>query len=201
MNKSRQEIPGIDFESNIFTSSEDPLELVFAQQFSDAGGQFVFCENEEEFFYNIQALTSDETFGKIWCGEQELAQSMIAAGMNILTGDEELVAADTSITSCEYLIARTGSIALSSKQASGRRSGVHPDHHIVVARTSQLVYHVKDALKELKTKYPDNGPSLISFITGPSRSADIEKTLIQGAHGAKEIYLFLIDDLMTGETF
>jgi L-lactate dehydrogenase complex protein LldG len=57
-----------------------------------------------------------------------------------------------------------------------------------------LVNDLKQALAGIKQKYADNIPSMISVITGPSRTADIEKTLIMGAHGPKEIYVFLIDD-------
>ena len=66
---------------------------------------------------------------------------------------------------------------------------------MVVAYTSQLVPDIKDALRNIKQKYDNNLPSFISFITGPSRTADIEKTLIIGAHGPKELYVFLIDDI------
>ncbi|HXC05957.1 MAG TPA: LUD domain-containing protein, partial [Bacteroidia bacterium] len=71
---------------------------------------------------------------------------------------------------------------------------VLPNYHIVVAYTSQLVLHLKDALKGIKDKYGAQPPSMITAIAGPSRTADIEKTLVQGAHGPKEIYVMLIDD-------
>ena len=99
-----------------------------------------------------------------------------------------------SITFCEFLVARTGSIVISSKQTSGRRLAVFPSTHIVVAYTSQLVRDVNDALEGVKNKYGDQLPSMITTITGPSRTADIEKTLILGAHGQKELYVFLVDD-------
>jgi L-lactate dehydrogenase complex protein LldG len=53
---------------------------------------------------------------------------------------------------------------------------------------------VKDALQLIKNRYGDNLPSLISFATGPSRTADIEKTLVVGVHGPREVYCFLIDE-------
>ncbi|HET6989880.1 MAG TPA: LUD domain-containing protein, partial [Bacteroidia bacterium] len=53
--------------------------------------------------------------------------------------------------------------------------------------------------KAVKAKYENQMPSMVSVITGPSRTADIEKTLIQGAHGPKEIYVFMIDDLPSDE--
>jgi len=45
----------------------------------------------------------------------------------------------------------------------------------------------------LKEKYNQQLPSLMTFATGPSRTADIEKTLVVGVHGPKQVYLFLVD--------
>ena len=97
-----------------------------------------------------------------------------------------------SITSCEFLVARTGSIVISSRQTSGRRLAIFSSTHIVVAYTSQLVRDVKDALEGIKNKYGDQLPSMITTITGPSITADIERTLILVSHGPKEEYVFLV---------
>lgn len=196
IHKSRIETGDVDLESNIYNIGDDPFELIFAQAFTEAGGQFIFCENEDDFCYNIQALTSDESFGKVWANEEKVTELLQRAGVKFTSSEKELDAAHTTVTLCEFLVARTGSIVVSSRQTSGRKAGVYPDNHVVVARTSQLVLHLRDALKELKTKYKDTIPSQVTFITGPSRTADIEKTLVLGAHGAKEVYLFLIDDLI-----
>ena len=51
----------------------------------------------------------------------------------------------------------------------------------------------KMRLQLLKERISDNIPSFITFAAGPSRTADIEKTLVVGVHGPKEVYLFLID--------
>ena len=47
----------------------------------------------------------------------------------------------------------------------------------------------------MKKRYASDLPSQISIISGPSRTADIEKTLVMGAHGPKELYVFFVDDL------
>ena len=83
---------------------------------------------------------------------------------------------------------------VSSMQECGRRMFVYPPVHIVVAHASQLVPDLKHALNEIKLKYSNKMPSMISVITGPSRTADIEKTLVMGAHGPKSVYVFFIDD-------
>jgi L-lactate dehydrogenase complex protein LldG len=72
---------------------------------------------------------------------------------------------------------------------------VYTPVHICIAFTSQLVYDIKDGLVKLQQKYKNNLPSMITLATGPSRTADIEKTLVVGVHGPKEVYLFLVDDL------
>lgn len=70
-----------------------------------------------------------------------------------------------------------------------------PQFLICIAYTSQLIsLDLKDALQTAKNKYGNNLPtSLLTFATGPSRTADIEKTLVVGVHGPKEVYLFLIE--------
>ena len=78
---------------------------------------------------------------------------------------------------------------------SGRRLPVYSNHHIVIAYTSQLLNNIKDGLKFIRDKYGRAIPSIITTISGPSKTADIEKTLVQGAHGPKEVFVFLIDDV------
>ena len=82
---------------------------------------------------------------------------------------------------------------MSAAQQSGRTVSVYAPIHICIAYTNQLLYDIKDALQMLKEKYAGNIPSLITFASGPSRPADIEKTLVVGVHGPKEVYLFLVD--------
>jgi L-lactate dehydrogenase complex protein LldG len=56
------------------------------------------------------------------------------------------------------------------------------------------VYDIDDALQQMKLRYGNNLPTLMSFATGPSRTADIEKTQVVGVHGPKEVFCFLIDE-------
>jgi L-lactate dehydrogenase complex protein LldG len=76
---------------------------------------------------------------------------------------------------------------------AGRRLSIYPPVHIVLAYTSQIVLDLKDGFKLLKTRYGNQLPSMITTVTGPSRTADIEKTLVKGAHGPKELFVFLLE--------
>lgn len=82
---------------------------------------------------------------------------------------------------------------MSSAQQSGRTVSVYTPIHICISYVDQLVFDTYDALKAFKSKNVHGLPSFITFAAGPSRTADIEKTLVMGIHGPKEVYLFLID--------
>ena len=129
---------------------------------------------------------------KVYCLENDLLK---AAGPQLTERivKTDLANCDVSITGCECLVARTGTIVMSSGQTSGRTTSVYAPIHICIAYSNQLVYDVKDALQLVKDKYGSTLPSLITFATGPSRTADIEKTLVVGVHGPKEVYLFLVE--------
>ena len=185
----------VDKESEIFTSSEEPLEIQFAQNFSAVNGKFIFCENENEFVENFDFIAKDNNWKNLFCLEPAIKNLLKKGKIKFSDKESDLLNTDIGLTLCECLVARTGSVIITSKQASGRRLPVYTNFQIVVAYTSQLVYNIKDALKHIREKYKNNLPSMISTITGPSRTSDIEKTLVQGAHGPKEVFVFLIDDL------
>jgi L-lactate dehydrogenase complex protein LldG len=195
IHKSTQEIGDVDKDSEVFNISEEPLEIQFAQNFSALNGKFVFCENEAEFIESFSFLAKDNQWENIFTLEPEIMAMLQKSNIHFSDKEEDLLKTDIGLTFCECLIARTGSVMVTSKQASGRRIPVYSNFHVVVAYTSQLVSNVKDGLKLIRERYSNQLPSMISTITGPSRTADIEKTLVQGAHGPREIFVFLIDDL------
>jgi L-lactate dehydrogenase complex protein LldG len=99
----------------------------------------------------------------------------------------ELEKCDAGLTECDALVAQTGSVLVTSRSAGGRALSVLPPHHVVLARRDQLIAGLPEALALVKAKYGANYPSLISFITGPSRTGDIERILVLGAHGPKKL--------------
>lgn len=105
---------------------------------------------------------------------------------------QQLEACDAGISSCESLISQTGSILVSSATGGGRGLSVLPPVHIVVAPVELVVATLGDALHDVRQRYLDNMPSLLSFITGPSRTGDIERILVLGAHGPKELFVLLV---------
>ena len=177
--------PNSEGNNSIFFAAPDDLEVVFAEEFVQLQGKFAFCTDEKDMLQQIQKLITEKEWTKIYCNEDKWN----AAFSNTIN----LSSCDASITGCEFLVARTGTIVMSAAQQSGRTASVYAPIHICIAYTNQLLYDIKDALQMLKEKYAGNIPSLITFASGPSRTADIEKTLVTGVHGPKEVYCFLVD--------
>jgi L-lactate dehydrogenase complex protein LldG len=106
---------------------------------------------------------------------------------------DDLESCDAGITGCDVLVAQTGGIMVSVESAGGRALSVLPPHHVVIARTSQMVPDLTAAFEHVKQKYGKQFPSFLSFITGPSRTGDIERILVLGAHGPKRLTVILLD--------
>lgn len=180
--------------NSVFQPPAEELELQFAQEFTRLLGKFAYCVDLIDLKEQLTGLCKEQKWDKIYLpgtGESELSGMLkdteVFAGLTT-----DLENCDASITFCDYLVARTGSIVLSSAGDSGRAASVYAPVHICIAYTDQLVYDVKEALQLSRDKYSDL-PSVISFATGPSRTADIEKTLVVGVHGPREVYLFLTE--------
>lgn len=168
-------------------------EVIFAQEFTAVSGQFVFCEDDLQFIENLLNLADQHKWHKIYCWEPVLQELLTRYDFPYFETDKDFEQAEVGITLCEALIARNGSIMLSNSGMAGRRLSIYPPVHIVIAYSSQLVLDLKDGFKLLKDKYANQLPSMLTTVTGPSRTADIEKTLVLGAHGPKELFVFLLD--------
>ena len=183
--------PKSEGNNSVFQPQSGELEVLFAEEFTRLLGKFAFCLNEADLSKQLQQLLTEKKWENIYCNEEKLFH--IISHSDLYEVDKPTLAnCDASITTCEYLIARTGTIVMSTAQ-TGRSVSVYAPVHICIAYTDQLVYDIKEVLQLLKEKYDGNIPSSITFATGPSRTADIEKTLVVGVHGPKEVYLFLVD--------
>jgi L-lactate dehydrogenase complex protein LldG len=106
----------------------------------------------------------------------------------------DLESCDAGISECDALIAQTGSVLVTSRSAGGRALSVLPPHHVVLARVEQVLPDLPESFALLKRKYAPDYPSFISLITGPSRTGDIERILVLGAHGPKKLTILIIDE-------
>jgi len=184
--------PASEGKESVFLPSQQELEIEFAENFTRLEGRFSFCADENELVSQLQILISNRKWTKIYSRETGLQEKLSAAGFTTIYSDD-VATCDAAITGCEKLIARTGSMVLSSAQLSGRTTSVYAPVHICIAYTNQLVYDISEGLQQLRETYGQQFPSMVTLATGPSRTADIEKTLVVGVHGPKEVFCFLVD--------
>ncbi len=147
-------------------------EARFREEFTALRGEIV--ESLPEFLAGFAKIATDKS---------ELAGS----------GNVPVREADLGVTSCVCLVAQTGSIVVACRSAEERALSALPPVHLVVARRSQIVLDLEAAIGVLRKQYGGGFPSLISVISGPSRTADIEKVLVLGAHGPKRLAVHFIN--------
>lgn len=178
-------------------SSEASLKSRFREEFEAVQGEW----HEVDSFPAAQTWLRDfvlqERIGSLLAGADDglLALAGDLPGVTWVESDGRStdgwpdVAA--GLTTCETLVAESGTICVSAAQ-SGRAMSVLPPLHIVVATSDQLVADLETSIDRLRGRYGGNLPSSCSWITGPSRTADIEKILVLGAHGPRRLVLLLL---------
>jgi L-lactate dehydrogenase complex protein LldG len=168
-------------------SFEDQLAR-FRANATDLKATFYLANNRDELAKLLLELRDVEGWKKVASHAGELTDAACRTlALPVCRTDQpfnasELEGCDAGITECDALIAQTGSVLVTSRSAGGRALSVLPPHHVVIARRDQL----------LKKKYAASYPSMISFITGPSRTGDIERILVLGAHGPKKLTIFCV---------
>lgn len=178
-------------------SFEDQLAR-FRANATDLKATFYFCNNRDELARLLLELKDVDSWKKIASHTGELTDSACKTlALPVCRTDQpfnvnDLESSDAGITECDALVAQTGSVLVTNRSAGGRALSVLPPHHVVLARREQLLRDLPAAFELLKKKYAANYPSMISFITGPSRTGDIERILVLGAHGPKKLTIFCV---------
>jgi L-lactate dehydrogenase complex protein LldG len=169
---------------------------LFGRNAADLKAAFHLCDGAEQVHASLRALAAAEGWRKIASHTTNLTNAACASlALPCLFVDggyaaAEMESCDAGITGCEALIAQTGTVLVTSRSSGGRVLSALPPHHVVLARREQLLADLPAAFAFLKEKYAPDYPSLISFITGPSRTGDIERILVLGAHGPRKVTIY-----------
>ncbi len=191
--RPEQLIPEPDFESPIYHEPKGSLADWFQENLELVAGKVLRPKNLNEAVKLIAQLKAEEKWENVFCANPQL-QKALTGKIAYQQEEYEFLQLEAGITGCEFLVAHLGSVMISSGSPSGRRLHVFPETHIVLAHQRQLVKYLDDAMVAIQAKYHGNLPSSITNITGPSRTADIEKTLVMGMHGPKKLIVLLCDE-------
>jgi L-lactate dehydrogenase complex protein LldG len=183
----------LDLDTDVFVKEAGEYIETFSGNFHANKGEFSYCYNEFDFVDQFLALIEERHWKSVISLEKHYQNLFAHCDYNLFIKKDEVRIADVGLTGCDALVARTGSVIISSKENLSRTLSIFPPVHIVVAYKDQVVYDLKNYFAGMSAADIQGLPSMVSIISGPSRTSDIEKTLVMGAHGPKEIYVFYID--------
>ncbi len=168
--------------------------------------------NGEEAVGRIVAIVTEAGVRRVARSAQEVFEdvpvhrALAEAGVNVATAAkgesrgreevrEEIIAAGLGITGADYAVAETGSVVVVPRAGLSRLVSLVPPVHVAVVRPGDVVESLDDVFLLRRLEYHRNGGdmgSYLNFITGPSRTADIEQTLVVGVHGPREVHMVLL---------
>ena len=107
---------------------------------------------------------------------------------------DRVIEADIGITGVEYAVVETGTCVISADSQTGRLVGLAPPVHVVLVRRGQVLASLDDLFAIRRLQFVEERmPAYTNLISGPSRTADIEHTLVTGVHGPGDVHMILME--------
>lgn len=172
----------------------------FAAEAQAAGGEVYLVDDLAAAGQEVMRLCREAGAQRALCWQHplldrlELDTLLLAAGVQRIDADslallstsqrrELLLSAQVGITSCEWAVAETGSLFLWARPGRERTASLLPPLHIAVIERGQILPDLYDALAKLQALGSEQLPSNAVFVTGPSKTGDMELELTTGVHG------------------
>lgn len=196
MAKDENKFSDVNMQADTWTpfKEEDGADFTFVERFKDNGGIFVYFESQQDFIEAMKQYIVENQWEPLCSTSMRIDAVFKDSGIELSRDYTTKRKKTVSITDCECLIAHTGSVVVTDTCAGSRAAYSNADVLLVYATPSQIVASMKDAIKLLKNKYQKHRPTETVFISGPSKSIEIDNQLVIGAQGIKQIALFLVEE-------
>jgi L-lactate dehydrogenase complex protein LldG len=176
----------------------DTLAEHFRQALEAVGGRCPVVRDEAEAAQAVQLIIEQKEARRIAVSDSPLVQRVIErvesnAVLLKNASASALFDCDVGVTGAQWAVAETGTLVLESDQERHRLSSLVPPAHIAIIEADQIRQTLGEVLQAINDKGPDGLSRTITFVTGPSRTSDIELTLAIGVHGPAEIYVIIIE--------
>ncbi len=171
-----------------------PVEVKFATEFSERGGKFVYCETIDELKASLGSLMDSMEWDRVFLWEDEV-KTLVANNKyqkNPLGFNMEQ--SDVAISFCEFLVADDASVIFSPYQASQRGLQVFPENQIVIAKPSQVLESMEQAVESFEAMYKDQLPSALN-LDPEVKSRTISGKLVLSCGGTRDVIVFLCEEL------
>ena len=175
------------------------LSEAFGKNLDSVGGNCTIVGNELAAARALQEIIAESGARRIAISDSHVIQNLcssISGHVEILkkATPADLFNCDLGITSAQYAIAETGTLVLESDRERNRLTSLVPPVHICVLDAHDIREKMIDVLDILQKNSRENLSRAVTFITGPSRTSDIELTLAVGVHGPRELYVVVVNN-------
>ncbi len=168
----------------------------FTGQLSAVGAQWTFVRSEADAVDALARILTDAGVRRVVGSDAPVVQRILQAVGNGIAIDrldglsrDDLFACDAGVTTAQWGIAETGTLVLESARERSRLLSLVPPIHVALLSTGCICESLGDALARVSTS-----SHAITFITGPSRTSDIELTLVVGVHGPQTVHVLLMEE-------
>jgi len=168
----------------------------FTEQLSAVGAQWTFVRSEADAVDALARILTDAGVRRVVGSDAPVVQRILQAVGNGIAIDrleqlsrDDLFACDAGVTTAQWGIAETGTLVLESARERSRLLSLVPPIHVALLSTRCICESLGDALARVSTS-----SHAITFITGPSRTSDIELTLVVGVHGPQTVHVLLMEE-------
>ncbi|MCH8534775.1 MAG: lactate utilization protein [Flavobacteriaceae bacterium] len=186
--------PNKDPDLSKFTPEQKlPIDEMFTKNFTKNGGKFLYCEDENELQQSYQEILKENDWieDEVYCYSKSLQKRFKIADSMI----ENSKNATCFISTCEYLIANTGALLVTSNQIGEKKLNELPYNFIILATTSQLLETIGEGLQLIKQKNKKRIPSNITTLKNFKVEKNGQEDFMTYGSPCKNLYLLLLEDL------
>ena len=170
----------------------------FKSVLESVGGYVTIVPDRIQAAIALQHIVTTRGIRRLAISDDNLATDLAASlsEVEIVGADsrDALLESDGGLSGAQWGIAETGSLVLSSDNERHRLVSLLPTVHVALLRAPRILGGLDEALRRVAGGDPEALPRAVTFVTGPSRTADIELTLVVGVHGPKELHVIVLQE-------
>ena len=178
---------------------EEKLVAVFSEAARAVGAKIESVSDVEAVVDYVKQLATGSVMVPDFASAKrlDLVSALKAAGVALVQGDlrQGASTAAVGVTGANFAFAATGTVVLESTAEDIRLATTLPEHHVVLLDPTKILEDDLAAVPHLRTFHQNSPRNYLAYITGPSRTADIERVLTIGVHGPKQLHILLLPGL------
>jgi len=152
---------------------------------------------------DVASYVAKTATGKVLVPQTSLAQkfqlrdSLSSAGVDVFTGPFREAGQEPGggVTFSNFAMADSGTVVLESTNEDIRLATTIPERHFVIVDPATILKDNLEAAAPMTQMHTGNEPRFVAYITGPSRTADIERVLTIGCHGPRELHILIVENI------